>query len=84
MPSVTPFKPVNVCLDLLSAPADFSLSHVARRFDRGDELKGDVAETDDANSATGNVANKTAAEEKASNKDIDCAMLSGCPFRSSR
>lgn len=61
----------NARLDLLGAPADVSLSHVARGLDRGNELEGDVADTDDADSTTSNVANGVVAKEEASQKDIE-------------
>lgn len=61
----------NAHLDLLGAPADISLSHVARGFDRGNELEGDVADTNDTNSTASKVANEATAKKEASEKDID-------------
>lgn len=62
-------------LDLLGTPADISLSHVARGFDRRNELEGDVSDTDDTNSTASQVANKATSEKKASEKDIDYQIV---------
>lgn len=61
----------NARLDLLSAPARIGLSHAARGFDQGDELKANVAKSGDTDDATSNVGNDLVAEEKASDEDVE-------------
>lgn len=63
-------------LDLLGAPAGiFGLAHVAGGLDGGDELEGDVAETDDTDDATSNLAKDEVAQQKAANEDVDLGVL---------
>lgn len=62
-------------LDLLGAPAGiFGLAHVAGGLDGGDELEGDVAETDDTDDATSNLAEDEVAQQKAANEDVDLGV----------
>ena len=60
------------CLDLLGAPAgDVGFAHVGRGLDRGDELEGDVGNTDDADNSTSNLADHHVAEDEAADEDVD-------------
>lgn len=66
------------CLDLLGTPASgLGLAHVGRGLDRGNELEGDVGDTDDADNATGNLAEDLVAEDEAADEDVDCASQLG-------
>jgi hypothetical protein len=58
-------------LDLLSAPASVRLPHVGGRLDGGDELEGDVADTDQADDRTGNDPEDMVVEKDAADKDVD-------------
>lgn len=61
-------------LDLLSAPSGIlSLTHVAWGFDRRDELEGDVANTNDTDNATRNLAHNSIAKKHTAEEDIDLA-----------
>lgn len=58
-------------LNLLSAPASIlSLAHVAGGLDGGNELEGDVCDTDDADDGTSDFAENAVAEEKAAEEDV--------------
>lgn len=64
-------------LDLLSTPASgVGLAHVGRGLDRGNELEGDVGDTEDANDATGDLAEDLVAEDEAADEDVDCTSQS--------
>ena len=66
--------PASLCrldLDLLVAPAGIGFAHVARGFDGGDELEGDVADTDEANGAASNFAEDALAEDETADENVD-------------
>lgn len=58
-------------LDLLGAPALVGLAHVGRGLDGGDELEGDVADTDEPDDAAGDLAEHVVVEEDRADKDVD-------------
>lgn len=67
------------CLDLLGTPASgLGLAHVGRGLDRGDKLEGDVGDTDDADSATGDFAKNLFAEDETADEDVDYASQLVC------
>jgi hypothetical protein len=41
-------------LDLFGAPAGVGFPHVGRGLNRGDELQGDISDTDESNDGAGN------------------------------
>jgi len=59
-------------LDLLSTPASgLGLAHVGRGLDRRNELEGDVGDTNDANDATGDLAEDLVAEDETADEDVE-------------
>lgn len=59
-------------LDLLGTPALVSFAHVRRGLDRGDELEGDVSETDEGDQRTINDAQHVVVQQNGTDKDVDC------------
>lgn len=58
-------------LNLLSAPTSIGLTHVGGGFDGRNELESHVSDTSKTNNATGNLAKDAAAEDKATEEDVD-------------
>ena len=64
-------------LDLLGAPALVGLAHVRGGLDRGNEFQSQVADTDETDKRTGNVAQDVTVQHDRSDEDVDCNRLVG-------
>ena len=56
---------------MLGAPASIGLPHVCGRLDGGDELEGDIGETDEADDGPVDLREDVFVEKDAADKDVD-------------
>ncbi len=58
-------------LDLLGAPAGIGFPHVGRRLNRRDELKGDIADSDESDDRASDDPEDAVMKEDAADEDVD-------------